>query len=57
MVATIDGVYAVIVPSSGARYDAAKEFRAAQDAKQRSLAANEEMKIKVSVRLLDADIC
>ncbi|XP_022649179.1 vacuolar protein sorting-associated protein 13-like isoform X3 [Varroa destructor] len=46
VVATIDGVYAVIVPSSGARYDAAKEFRAAQDAKQRSLAANEEMKIK-----------
>ncbi|OQR79458.1 vacuolar protein sorting-associated protein 13A-like [Tropilaelaps mercedesae] len=46
VVATIDGVYAVVVPSSGTTYDAAKEFRAAQDAKQRALAANEEMKRK-----------
>lgn len=49
MVATIDGVYAVIVPSGTAKYDEEKELQAARDAKQHALAKVEELRAKVRI--------
>ncbi|XP_028969113.1 vacuolar protein sorting-associated protein 13 [Galendromus occidentalis] len=46
VVASIDGVYAVIVPSTSTKYDEQKEFRASQDAKQKALMRVEELRAK-----------
>uniref|UniRef100_A0A8C2WAR4 Vacuolar protein sorting 13 homolog A n=1 Tax=Cyclopterus lumpus TaxID=8103 RepID=A0A8C2WAR4_CYCLU len=53
--ATLDGVYLLIVPTSSIKYDAAKEEKQLQEARQRELQRIEETKLKADPNLEKQD--